>query len=127
MSLKYKTLWLLIGYCMVLFVVYASLMSEPVGLGVQQSDKILHLIGYFGLMGWFIQIYQQKKVRRILLLAFITMGISLEFLQDLGGVRHFEVNDMLANSAGVLLAWLLVNTPFSRVLFWFEKRFLSSV
>jgi len=52
------------------------------------------------------------------------MGISLEFLQDWGGVRHFEVNDMIANSSGVLLAWVLVLTPFPGLLLWFEKRFV---
>lgn len=122
--LKFKSLWLSIGYAMVVFVIYSSLTSDPlnVDMGFKMQDKVLHTVGYFGLMGWFIQIYQQKNAHYILAAIFITMGISLEFLQDFGGVRYFEVNDMVANSAGVLLAWSLVKTPFSKVLFWFEER-----
>ncbi|VAW69301.1 hypothetical protein MNBD_GAMMA09-1636 [hydrothermal vent metagenome] len=120
-KLKYRTIWLAIGYLMVLFVIYSSLTPNPVDIGVTNSDKFLHIIGYFGLMAWFIQIYQQKLVRFFLAIAFICMGVSLEFLQGMGGVRYFEVNDMIANASGVLLASLLVVTPLSRSLHWFEE------
>jgi glycopeptide antibiotics resistance protein len=53
------------------------------------------------------------------------MGVGLEFLQDLCGVRFFEVNDMLANTAGVLLAWSLVKTPFPKILFYVEQKVLA--
>ena len=49
------------------------------------------------------------------------MGIGLEFLQDLSGVRFYEVTDMLANGLGVLLAWGLSATKFSDGIFVFEK------
>lgn len=122
--LKYKKFWLLIGYAMVAFVIYSSLTSSPVSVGIAYSDKFLHTVGYFGLMGWFLQIYHQKATRFLLAAAFITLGISLEFLQDWGGIRYFEVNDMIANTSGVLLAWALVFTPFPGLLLWFEKRFV---
>ena len=125
-ELKLKPLWLAIGFAMVCFVIYSSLTtSPPVPVNFQLSDKLMHLLGYFGLMGWFLQIYQNKKMQFFLAVVFISMGISLEFLQDLGGVRFFEVNDMLANSAGVLLAWSLVKTPFPRLLQFFESKVLS--
>ena len=124
-SLKYRYLWLCIGYAMVIFVIYSSLTSNPVSVDIEYSDKFLHIIGYFGLMGWFVQIYQNKKTRFVLAIIFICMGVGLEFLQDIGGVRYFEVNDMIANSSGVLLAWLLTITPFSESLYWFEKRILE--
>ncbi|VAW70153.1 hypothetical protein MNBD_GAMMA10-2603 [hydrothermal vent metagenome] len=124
-ELKYKKRWLLIGYAMVAFVIYSSLTSSPVSVGIAYSDKFLHTVGYFGLMGWFLQIYHKKAAVFLLAVIFIVMGISLEFLQDWGGVRHFEVNDMIANSSGVLLAWVLVFTPFPGLLLWFEKRFVT--
>lgn len=122
-SLKYKTLWLVIGYAMVLFVVYSSLTSSPMGSGIYVSDKFLHTVGYFGLMGWFVQLYQERKAQLYLAVIFISMGVLLEFLQDLGGVRYFEFNDMLANAAGVLLAFMLVKTPFPNILYQLEKKF----
>ena len=87
--LKYKGLWLIVGLSMVMFIVYSSLVSDPlsVDMGFEWQDKVLHTVGYFGVMGWFVQIYHQQKARYILALVFIAMGISLEFLQDFGGVR----------------------------------------
>jgi VanZ family protein len=111
---------------MVLFVIYSSLTSSPVTIDVKFSDKILHVVGYFALTGWFIQIYHTSKMRYLLVTLFISMGIGLEFLQDLGGDRYFEVQDMLANTTGVLLAWLLVKTPFPGLLYWLENRFLKT-
>jgi VanZ family protein len=124
MKLKYKNIWLFIGLCMVIFVIKSSLESDPLSLdmGFEMQDKILHVTGYFGLMGWFMQIYQQRKACYLLAFIFVSMGISLEYLQDFGGVRYFEVSDMLANSLGVFLAWSLVKTPFPRILFWFEAK-----
>ena len=120
--LKYKSLWILVGLSMVVFVIQVSLTSNPPSLDFEMSDKYMHTVGYFGLMGWFIQIYHQQKARYILAAIFIAMGIGLEFLQELGGVRYYEVSDMLANTLGVLLAWALVKTPFPKLLGWFESK-----
>jgi VanZ family protein len=119
--LKYKLLWLSIGYLMVVFVIYSSLSTSEVVLEISLSDKLMHVLGYFGLMGWFMQIYRGRRAGLLLAVVFIAMGISLEFLQDLGGVRYFEVEDMLANTLGVLLAWGLSHTPVARILLWLER------
>lgn len=124
-SLKYKLLWLSIGYLMVVFVIYSSLSTSDVVLEIQLSDKLMHVLGYFGLMGWFMQIYRGKRAGFLLAAVFIAMGIGLEFLQDLGGVRYFEVGDMLANTLGVLLALALSYTPLAAVLLWFERCYLG--
>ena len=59
-QLKLKSLWLLIGYVLVAFVVLQSLTSSPVDVGIKLWDKFLHTAGYFVLMGWFVQIYHSK-------------------------------------------------------------------
>jgi VanZ family protein len=120
-SLKYKLLWLSIGYLMVVFVIYSSLSTSEVVLEISLSDKLMHVLGYFGLMGWFMQIYRGKRAGFLLAAVFISMGIGLEFLQDLGGVRYFEVADMLANTLGVLIAWALSYTPVANILFRLER------
>lgn len=118
--LKYKLLWLSIGYLMVLFVIYSSLSTSEVVLEISLPDKLIHAIGYFGLTGWFMQIYRGRRAGLLLAALFIAMGISLEFLQDLGGVRYFEVADMFANTLGVLIAWALSYTPVANILFRLE-------
>lgn len=125
--LKLKWLWLSIGYAMVVFVIYSSLSKSPMSPGVEVSDKLLHFMAYFGLMAWFVQIYQKPKVRYLLLLLLIVMGVLLEYLQALGGVRYFEFNDMLANSAGAIFAWALsYSSLFSSVLYRYENYFICA-
>lgn len=119
--LKYKLLWLSIGYLMVVFVIYSSLSTSDVVLDIKLSDKLMHVLGYFGLMGWFMQIYRGRRAGFLLAAVLIALGIGLEFLQDLGGVRYFEVSDMLANTLGVLIAWALSYTPVADILLWFER------
>lgn len=121
-QLHYKNIWLLIGYAMVAFIIFETLTPSPVGVPMNISDKLLHMTGYFVLMAWFAQIYHQHRSRLRLMAAFVAMGIMLEFLQGWGGVRQYEVADMLANASGVVLAWLVSMTPFSKSLQWLEAR-----
>lgn len=119
--LKYKPIWLSIGYLMVIFVIYSSLSTSDMVLQISVSDKLMHVLGYFGLMGWFIQIYRGRRAGFLLAALFIGIGVALEFLQGLGGVRYFELADMIANTLGVLLAWVLSYTPAGGVLLWLER------
>lgn len=120
--LRLRKIWLAIGYCLIVFVVYGTLTPRPIDLGVHVSDKFMHTVGYFVLMGWFMQLYATRKGRLFCTAFFIAMGITLEFLQGLGGVRYFEVNDMLANGLGVIIALLLSFTVFSKLLLIIEKQ-----
>ena len=87
------------------------------------SDKILHGGAYFvlGLLWMFFAIFnykEQKLLTRIfgISLASIAFGIFIEVLQDtLTSYRQLDFFDILANSAGVALAGMLV---------WFTKDFL---
>lgn len=123
--LKYKPLWLVVGFCMIAFVVQQTLTFSPMEVGMSLSDKSLHTIGYFCLMGWFMQIYTRTSAKVIWAIFFVSMGVVLEFLQGLGGVRHYEVFDMLANGLGVLIALAASFTRFSRILAGFEKKVLG--
>jgi len=79
-------------------------MPKPPTIDVAQGDKLGHFAAYGLLMFLFCQIY----VRRLAFaLAFIAMGVGLEFLQGMTGYRTFDVFDMLANAVGVALGWLV--------------------
>ncbi|MFW2372937.1 MAG: VanZ family protein, partial [Gammaproteobacteria bacterium] len=114
--LRYRSLWLFIGWSLVILVIYGSLTTKPVQLDVRYFDKFSHLFSYFVLMGWFVQIYSKYSQRLFWTLFFVALGIALEYLQALGGVRYFEWADMLANSTGVLLALMLAPTRFANSL-----------
>ena len=125
MILKYKNLWLSCGWIMVATVIYLSLTPSP-PQGLNLWDKLNHFIAYAGLMVWFGQIYRSLSGRIVFTLYFIGMGIGIEVLQGMGGVRQFEYHDMLANSIGVLAALLILKLNGDRVLFWVEQRFLKA-
>ena len=124
-ALKYRWLWLLVGYALVAYVIYSSLTPSPIHIDVNFFDKYAHTFGYFVLMGWFMQLYHVRKNISQCGTLLILMGISLEFLQDLTGYRFFDIYDMMANTLGVLLAWSLIKTPFPKVLHYFETKFLT--
>lgn len=124
-ALKYRRLWLFVAYSLVAYVIYSSLTPSPIHVDVNFFDKYAHTLGYFVLMGWFMQLYHVRKNILQCGVLLILMGVSLEFIQDLTGYRFFDIYDMMANTAGVLLAWSLSKTPFPHVLFYVEKKLLS--
>lgn len=87
-------------------------------------DKLEHFLTYLLLTGWFAQLYQTKQSRLFYLIFFILMGMLLEVLQGLGTVRIFEYSDMVANSAGVLMAWLITKGKLKNIMLAFESKFL---
>lgn len=123
-QLQLKPLWLSVGFLLMGFVVYESISFDTVEVNIAYFDKYAHVMAYFLLMGWFVQIYQSTRVKIILALLFVGMGVAIEYIQGAGGVRYFEFADMLANMCGVMCAWLLSYSPFSRLLFRMEKRLL---
>ena len=86
------------------------------------ADKWGHLVAYAVLMGWFGQLYTRKYQLIVLAIGFCVMGITMEYLQRMGGHRMFEYGDMLADALGVLLGWLLTRTIFSGSLLWVERQ-----
>lgn len=127
MSLRYFKLWLIIGWTLVILLSYFSLVSNPPELNVdfKDFDKFRHFFAYFILMFWFSQLYQSRSSRIFYIVFFILLGVILEILQGLGGVRYFEYYDMLANSVGVVLAWWVTKGRFNTLLYSVEKKVLG--
>ena len=96
-------LWRVLGWSLVLAVVYLSLTPKPPPTLVSYGDKFEHLAAYASMMGWWLQIHRRPE--RLALL-FILMGLTLEVLQSLSGFRTGDVFDMAANTLGVGLGWL---------------------
>ncbi len=120
--MKLKNLWLIIGSVLVMLVIVASLMPNPPHPAeFKGSDKLEHFAAYAFMMLWFAQIYTRNRVRWPIALAFVMLGISLEYLQRLSGYRTFEYADMGANAAGVLCALLLAQTRLSKSLAVVER------
>ena len=124
MPLRFKTLWIFVGWCLVIAVIILSLGPPPPPLvpTIDYGDKLGHVLAYFVLMGWFAQIYHKPRERLFYLIGFLLLGGGLEILQALGGTREGEWLDMLANSIGVLLAWFVTKTRLGYVLAYLEPK-----
>ena len=122
-DLKYRNLWLSIGWGLVFLVIYLSLTpNPPQPVDFNQVDKLEHFSVYAILMLWFCQIYWGMRQRVRLALSLAAMGVLMEFLQKLGGVRMFEYADMLANATGVLIGWGLGQTALKQSLYYVEQK-----
>jgi glycopeptide antibiotics resistance protein len=86
-------------------IVWLSLTPSPPKVDFEASDKVGHVLAYAVLMFWFCQIYL-SGARLLHGVVFLLMGIGLEVLQGLSGLRSYEVLDMLANALGVASGWL---------------------
>ncbi len=121
--LQYRRAWLTGGWLLVVCVWYLSLTPiPPQPFTFSFADKFEHGFAYASLSLWFCQIYLQRKARVELVLWLVAMGVLIEILQGLSGYRYFEYADMLANSTGVLIGWLLARTAFGRLFVWIESR-----
>lgn len=119
--LHYHSEWLLVGWAMVAIIIFFSLTPKPPVPGFTNADKLFHMAAYGGLMLWFAQLYERPLSRNAYAVGFILMGAGLEVLQQMGTVRVFDWADMLANTIGVVVIWLLWRYKPIRVLSWFEQ------
>ena len=94
----------------------------PEPLSFKNADKLEHAFSYAMLALWFCQLYGSVKSRAVVIVALVGLGVALEFVQGWTGYRMFDVLDMLANSVGVMLGWLLVLTPLGNLFVYIEKQ-----
>ena len=121
-NLKYRKIWLLMGFGWIGLVIFLSLMHNPPQvMDVQMFDKIEHFSAYAMLMFWFCQIYWEMPHRLKIAFALAALGVSIEIVQGMEGFRVFEYADMLANTIGVLIGWGLGKTALKQSLFKIEQ------
>jgi VanZ family protein len=122
-ELKFRVLWLSIGYALVGLVIILSLVSAPADMkmNIPFEDKVYHAFAYFTLMVWFSQIYHDRFRRGVLALLFIFMGILLEYLQSFDPSRFAEYGDMIANASGVASGYALTLTAARNYLLRIER------
>jgi VanZ family protein len=95
----------LFGY--ILLVTALSLVPTPVASSGMYSDKIAHLLAY-GVMGVLAFLSAKSKMGRIYLFALIfSLGLVLEIFQNYIPGRDMSLLDILANTAGSALGYLL--------------------
>ena len=85
--------------------IYLFLTPREVRLVGLVGDKVAHA-GAFGMMMLLCSaVAASRKAKAWCAFALIALGVGVELAQSLTGYRDFDVDDMLADTAGVLLAW----------------------
>ena len=125
--LKLRPLWFAIGMALIMLVVYLSLTSSPIdtGLDFPYQDKLYHAFAYFVLMAWFGQIYHTTLQRSMFAVLFVVLGLAMEYMQSFDPKRMAEFADMVANTTGVLIGYMLTATTFKNVLLNIERKIFS--
>lgn len=115
--LRYRGLWLGIGYALVALTVWGSLDPAPPGWAFAFGDKLLHGGAYALLTFWFGQLYPGRGRQLLLVVVFSGLGALLEIAQAYGSIyRHFDLADACASAAGAVVAWCLLRTLLGRLL-----------
>jgi len=119
-ELRWMVWWRALGYALVAIVIWLSLTPQPPELHVEQGDKLQHVVAYGALMLWFAQLHA-GRARAGAALALVVLGVALEGVQGLTGYRSFDVIDMAANTAGVVLGLAAGPPRLPNVLRLFER------
>jgi VanZ family protein len=119
-DLRYRRTWLVLGWGMVAAVTVLSLIPLEVDLSGGR-DKVAHIIAYGSLAFWFSDLVGSRARQIAIAVAFMGMGVGIEYLQRMTGYRTFDVYDMIANAVGASIGWALAQTPLRNVLVWVER------
>ena len=94
--------WKMIGWFIIVLVNYLSLIPSPPHIDPTEGGMGDHVLAYTVMMWWWGQLYTKPKNLWVAL-AFVIMGVALEFAQRMTGYRTFDYMDMVGNACGVAL------------------------
>jgi VanZ family protein len=91
--------------------------------GPPDSDKFGHLLAYFTLSAWAVQIFARPRARLLAALALFALGLTMEIAQaQLTTTRMGDPADLLANTLGIVLGLATALTPLATLLQRLDRR-----
>lgn len=115
--LHWHTAWVVVGGLIMGWTVWMALTPDPdITLPFAYGDKLLHTTTFACLMGWWGNVYRQRRPRVWAALACLAFGIFIELAQWFDPPRDADAFDVLADGIGILIALLLLRTPLASVL-----------
>lgn len=107
-TLRYGALWHAVGRALIVAIIVLSLAPLPAPpLGVDQGDKLGHVIAYCALMFWYAQLHADRRALAWRAAAFVALGGALEIAQSFTPYRQADWLDLGADAAGVALGFVL--------------------
>jgi hypothetical protein len=121
--LRWHRAWIALGGAIMLWVLWMALRSDPgIALDFPYGDKLLHATTFTCLMGWWGNVYRERRPRGWAALGCLAFGVFIEFAQWLDPPRDADALDVLADGAGIVIALLLLRTSLASVLASVEAR-----
>ena len=114
--LRHRGMWIAIGWGFVALVIYLSVTPRPLDVPSVGGFKTGHILAYFWITWWFAQIWRAPWQRAVAAIAFIAMGIALEYVQLWIGYRDFAYADMVDDGIGAAVGFVAAFTPLGRML-----------
>jgi len=114
----FKDKLFIIAIIITISITYLSLKKVPkIETGINNVDKIYHLIAYFTLsISWLFSFYRKPLLKYVIVIACILFGIIIEVLQQtLTVYRTGDYKDALANTLGILLGLLVFNLILKKI------------
>ena len=123
MTLRHSLFWKLLAWSLLALVVFLTLTPSPpkVSMAFVSWDKAQHVLAYMALM-WLFSMAWEGRALIAWVVFLVCVGVTLEWLQGIMGVRVMEIWDMLANSMGVVIGWAISRTPLRLTLVRIESR-----
>ena len=109
--LQYRYLWLFGGMCLVILVLYTTLMPASSSPSMLLNDKAAHGIAFFAMMIWFCGVFEMR-VAPLVAVALVCLGILIELIQQQLTYRSAELADGLADIGGIAVGWALAAAGF---------------
>lgn len=113
-ELRHGRFWVVFGWVAVVAALIVCTLPARYVEVPNVSDKVEHTLGYVLLTLWFCGIYPRRRYVWIVL-GFVLFGAAIEVLQSAMNLgRHGDLNDMVADVAGIGIGLLLAFTPLGR-------------
>lgn len=123
--LRWRPLWLGLGWLMVAGVVYLSLMPDPPQpVTFPFVDKAEHAAAFAWLALWFLQLVAARR-RRFVVAALLLLGGAIEIAQSFTPTRQFELADLGADAVGIAVGAWLARTALGKMLAALERQLVS--
>ena len=117
-DLRLRKIWLSIGYALLSMTAVLSLIPGP---DIGGGDKLVHFVTYALLSGWFSLIVKNTRTLWAVLFGLIAFGLLMEYLQGFTSYRRQDIDDAIANSAGVMVGIAIHFSPLRGMLVNFDK------
>jgi len=107
--LRYRRIWLALGFLGVAVMLVLSLAPNVGGPTFSGADKIEHTVGYIAMTSWFAALFERRGYW-LLALLLLLLGIGVEFAQEWMSIgRMGDWRDVVANTIGIGLALLIAS------------------